>query len=446
MRDFTKKISHKEMTLFLLPLFGVKLFEQIAGIVNVVVINRMLGQEIITCISACRIYPMLQNNLLGVAATGFGVYVTRMIGKKDRKEQQAAVAKVLSGTCILTLAGFLMLFFIEPLLTLTNVPESIRAHAREYLFWLFAGSGALVFHNLFLSMLYGLGESAFAGGVSAAGVCLQPILTLLFVKHSGGMAGAVAQAQLVNRLILAAVLFGYLWWKYRYLFAEGLKPSADAKEWRELWSCGFSASVMLMIVWCGTFLIQRQVNRMPEVHISAYMYAIMVEDLILVPIWGCGEAASYILAQNAGAGKFSQVRHYYRRLNGLGGIFCLILIGVVWLSAPSLVRLVMGPASEEIYDCAIRWLHMMCFVFWEISAGEIGRSSLRAVGAYRSMQLLGILESVLRMVMGLFVISGTDFNTLIGSFFAIFVIMGTAFLICNGMVLKKLVEEEKNGA
>lgn len=463
MKDFTKKISHKEMTLFLLPLILVKLFEQISGIFNMMVINRLLGQEIITCISACRVYPMLQNNLLGVTATGFGVYVTRYIGKKDQDELQSAVARALVGVGILTLAGFVLILFQDTLLSVANIPVNLYAQAGEYLFWLFAGSGALVCQNLFLSILYGLGESAFAGGISAAGICLQPILTLLFVELTGGGVRAIPQALLVNRLLLAIVLLGYLLWKYRHLFpllmSHSTVPARSAgecckgrlrfwgckKAWGDLWGCGFSAAAMLLFVWCGSFLIQRQVNQMSEARISAYMYAVLVEDLILVPVWGCKEAASYIFAQNAGAGKFSQVRQYYRRLIKLAWMFCLVIFGVVWFFAPALIRLVAGPALEETLICANRWLRICVFAFPALAVNEIGRMNLQAVGAYRSMQFLGILEGVLRIVLALFVIAGSGFDALIWSFFCIFMCMGAASGICSRMALNRLAGEEKNG-
>lgn len=162
MKDFTKEISQKEMASFLLPIFFIKLFEQVLGITNTAIVSHLLEPKVMVCISACRIYPSIQKNLMGMTATGFGVYVTRYIGMRDPDRLRQAVRQAVFGTAALALAGFCLLPARRALFSLANIPADIYGQAGKYLFWLFAGSGALVFQNLFLSMLYGLGESAFS--------------------------------------------------------------------------------------------------------------------------------------------------------------------------------------------------------------------------------------------------------------------------------------------
>lgn len=446
MKDFTKEISRREMASFLFPIFCIKLFEQILGITNTAIVSHLLDPQVMVCISACRVYPAMQKNLIGMTATGFGVYVTRYIGMQNPGRLRQAVREALSGALVLTLAGFCLLPVLRPLLALANIPADIYGQAYDYLFWLFAGSGALVFQNLFLSMLYGLGESAFASGVSAFGVVLQPFLTFFFVRSAGMGIRAVPAALLANRLILAAVMLVYLLYKYRRLFGGFFLPSDSENVWKELWSCGFSRAVMLTIVWFGSFMIQRQVNRMEDVYISAYMYAILVEDLFLVPVYTCEQASSYILAQNVGAGKADLVRKYYWRLNRLSWKFCLILVAAVWFFAPGCVRLVAGQAPEEVIVCASQWLRVCVFAFPALSLDQIGRMNLQAVGAYRMMWALGIMEGALRMFLAVFIISGSGFHVLIGAFVCIFLFNGTSIGLCSYWAMKRLERGAGNGS
>lgn len=185
MRDFTRQISRREMTVFLMPLIFVKLFEVLSGTINTMIVNRLLSADVITCMSACRVYQLLQNYLLGITAAGFGLYVTRYIGSQNPEEIRRAAARALLGGCMLSAVGSGLLLMTEPLLVLVNVPSEIHGQAKEYLTWLFAGSAALVFQNFFFSLLYGMGELAFAGGVSAVGVVLQPLVTFLLVRYGG---------------------------------------------------------------------------------------------------------------------------------------------------------------------------------------------------------------------------------------------------------------------
>lgn len=438
MKSFTKEISRKEMASFLIPILCMKLFEQISGITNTAVMSRLLSPQMMVCVSACRVYPMIQNNLIGSIAAGFGVYVTRFIGQGKPDRLREAVSDALFCAGLLAIAGSGLLFAVKPLLLAASIPADIYGEAYIYLFWLFAGSGALVFQNLFLSLLYGLGESAFAGSVSTAGVFLQPFFTFFFVRQTQMATAAVPVAILANRLLLAAAMLCYLLRRYRWLFGRHRYLKDLAAVWKELWGCGFSMAAMLIMVWCGTFMIQRQVNQMPSVYISAYMYAILVEDLFLAPVYACRQAASAILAQNAGAGRTDLVRKYYWRLNRLSWLFCAALIGIIYAGAAACVRLAAGPAPEEVIVCAVRWLRICVFAFSFLSLSQIGQMLLQAVGAYRSMWLLGILEGALRAVLAVTVISGSDFNSLIGAFFAIFLWNGTATGICCHLAMKRM--------
>lgn len=423
------------MAVFLMPLIFIKLFEVLSGTFNTMIVNRLLHADVITCISACRVYPMLQNYLLGTTAAGFGLYVTRYIGGQNPEEIKRAAAQAFGGCFVLSAAGFVLLLMPDPLLALANVPADIYGQAKEYLFWLFAGSAALVFQNLFFSLLYGMGESAFAGGVSAAGVVLQPLMTFLLVRFAGLEIAAVPLAFLINRLSLSLCMFVYLLRKYKSMFT-GL-PGALSNQ-KELWNCGFSRSLMLLFIWFGTFLIQRNVNRMPAAHISAYMYAVMAEDLLLVPVFAVQEAASAILGQNVGAGNIFLVRKYFRRLNCISCSFCLIMLGAVWIFGPSYVRFIIGPADEEVLRLVVRWLRICAFGFMGLAIREIGRRALQAAGSYRFMGFLGVLEGILRMFLAVFVITGSNFDSLIGSFFCIFVCMGAASGICCHIALNRL--------
>lgn len=444
-RDFTVNISGKEMAAFVAPLMFVKLFEQISGIVNTAVMSRILSTEVMTCISACRVYPQLQTTLIGMTATGFGLYVTRQIGSNDKIRQKQAVAQACTGAVILTLAGFVVLLVLKQLLDVAKIPDSLQVSAEEYLFWLFIGSGALAFQNLFFSIMYGLGESAFAGSVSAVGVVLQPSFTFLF-SYTGKLGiRAVPLASMTCRLILSVVLLGYLLWRYRELFWDLPSISRNLLPGRELLSCGFSRTVMMLIVWCGSFLIQRQVNQMPAASISAYMYAIVVEDFFLVPVYGVEQASSYILAQNAGSGNTMLLKRYYRRMVRQGLMVCAGVMAAVCFFAPAFVRFAAGDAGQEVLILADRWLQICKFAFPALTLSLIGRMFLQAVGSYRQMTVLGVMEGILRMAFAVFVMADSGFNAVIWSFFCIFWALGIAFGICCHFVLRRLEAEYTNG-
>lgn len=438
MRDFTKEIECGELFSFLLPILLVKFLEIFSNILSPVFVNRLLSPDAVTCLSACRVYSMLQSNLVGVTAAGFGVYVIRNIGGNSRTGQQEAMAQALTGAGVLALIGFLLLFMQDLLLMAARIPDHIGEQAKSYLFWLSAGAAALVCHSLFLSIVCGLGESAFAGRMSMMGVVLQPCLTYFLIRHMGLGIAAIPIADMLNRLIMAFGLLGRLWRKYTYLF--GRLAVSFENGW-ELWSCGLSHALMLTLVWLGTFMIQREINQMPGVYISAYLYATMTEDLLLFGVFGCREAASSVLAPSAGSGNAALVRRYFRRMNRIGWGFCLAAAGVIWIWGDRLVRLFLGNAEEEVIRLTLRWLQICTFAFPGLSLGELSRPLLQAVGAYRFMWLLGVFNGLLRGGLAVLVIADSGFDALIGSFFCMFLAVGAAGGLCCRIALKRFEGE-----
>ena len=442
MRDFTKETGGRELFSFLMPILMVKFFEILSGTLTPVIVNRFLSEEAITCISACRVYPALQGNLIGVTAAGFGVFVTRYVGKGLAEGQQRAVKTALTGAGVLALIGLGFMELPGFLLQAVCVPSGLSEMAGRYLFWLFAGSLPLVYQSLFLSIFYGLGESAFAGRVSMAGVVLQPVLTCLFILFFGMGVEAVPIASFVNRLLMAMFLSGHLMRRYRYLFQ---KTGFSLENVRELWNCGLSQGIMLTIIWIGTFLIQKEVNQMPQTHISAYMYAVVAEDFLLFPIYGCREAASAILAQCAGAGDVFLVRKYFYRFNRICLAVCVLVAGIIWFFGSAYVGLLLGFSGEEVTRLTVRWLRICAFAFPALSLCELSRALLQAVGAYGYMEFLGVLNGLLRAALGMTVIAGAGFDALIGSFFCIFLLTGAGGGIGCCFALRRFEEERKNG-
>ncbi len=446
MRSFTRRYSGKELAAFLLPIMLVELFSQLSGLMNTAVMSRVLEQQAIVTISACRVYPLIHSNLIGATATGFGVYVTRSIGASEPARLRLSAAQAIAGAWILTAVGMALICAVGPLIVWADIPPELREPARGYLVWLFAGSGALAFYNLFMGLLYGLGESVLAGGISVAGMALQPIFTFLYARTAGLGVRSAPASQMTGRLILAAVMLCYLLARHRELFGGRPRMADFWDGWKELWRCGFAKSAMLLSILFGTFMLQRQVNRMAPECITAYMYAFLAEDLFMVPVYACPQAVSAILAQNAGAGNFRLARQYYQKILHLSWAICAGLLAAVWLLAPACVRLLAGPVPEQVSVLVVRWLHVTSLAFPAVAAYAIGRAAMQAMGRYRLMWFWGILEGILRTVLAVVLISRSGFNTVIGTFFGLYTLNGIGIGTAAGRMMKKLAAGGNHGA
>jgi len=218
--------------------------------------------------------------LFSVPLTVFGLwsapFLFRFLGAEDRH-------LALSLAYMNTILSGLVFFLLQSIL---NATLQAQGNTRTFRNVLMAGCLA----NLILDpwfMFGGLGLPALGiRGIALATVVIQ-------------VAGSI--------YMLHQVRHTRLWRGWRWSW---LKP--NAKLYRDIAGQGFPASLNMLTVALGIFVITWFVGRFSKEGVAAYGIATRIEQIFLLPTIGLNIAILSLTGQNNGAGQFDRIRQAYR--------------------------------------------------------------------------------------------------------------------------------------
>ncbi len=292
--------------------------------------------------------------ILTVLGMVFAPYLLKLLGAKDEYLGIAVAYMniILSGT----------LFFL--LNSILNSSLTSRGDTKTYRNFLIAG----FFLNVFMDpwfMYGGFGIPAMGvGGIGFSTVIIQIIGTSYLVYR------------IRRRKILEGISF------------EDWKP--QRKYYIELFKQGFPASLNMLTVAIGIFVITYFAGKFGKEAVAAYGIATRIEQLVLLPTVGLNVAALTIAAQNLGAGLPQRIFDSWK-LNITYGIL-VILVGIISVAIFSEQLLKIFTADPQVIHIGKEYLGVgvlfyFAYIFLNISVSTLQgiRKPMYAifVGTYR---------------------------------------------------------------
>jgi len=210
----------------------------------------------------------------------------------------------------------------------------------------------------------------------------MPALGLSGVAWATVLIQVIGTIYLMYKVVKAGLLNKY--------FYKNLKP--DWKIWRQLAGQGFPASLSMMTVAIGIFIITYYISSFGKSAVAAYGIATRIEQVFLIPTIGINIAVLTLIAQNAGAKKYERVREvlrgafkYTMQILGVGAV-------VVFIFAPKMMAFF--TTDKEVVAIGVRYLHIAPFIFLAYGFLFLSDAILRAlkhplptlfVGIFRQM-------------------------------------------------------------
>ncbi|HEY6009369.1 MAG TPA: MATE family efflux transporter, partial [Geobacteraceae bacterium] len=124
---------------------------------------------------------------------------------------------------------------------------------------------------------------------------------------------------------------------------------------------GFPASLNMLTVALGVFVITWFLSRFGHEAVAAYGIAARLEQMALLPVMGLNIATLTLVAQNSGARNYRRVRETIRTALGAGVALTVAVAGVIFAGAPWLVALFSNDAA--VVAIGASYLHVAAFIF-----------------------------------------------------------------------------------
>lgn len=336
-------------------------------------------------------------------STGATALIANALGAGRREEARLYAAQAVSfgilTALVLTVLGLLISPFLFRVL---GAEGEYLSMVLDYMSTLFFGTVLFLVLYMFNAILNGQGETKPFRNVLIAGFFLNIGLDPWFIYGGFGVPAMGIVGIALATLVAQAVGCGYLAYK---TLQSGLVSREDLAKalprlgpFKDIARQGLPASVNMLTVGMGIFVITYFVSLFGKEAVAAYGSAMRVEQIVLVPSIGLNISTLTLVAQNNGARLFDRVKQtlgialsYGAVLMGIGTV--LVLIGAEYLMTfftddPSVIRI--GATYLRI-DALVFYAYVVLFVHVAALQGMKRPMYALWIGLYRQIVAPGIL-------------------------------------------------------
>ena len=306
---------------FAIPLLLGNLFMQLYQISDMIIVGHLISVNALAAVGASTpIYMVFLMIAFGFTG-GLTVLTAQYFGAKDYNGVQKSVFHCLLACLTLSILMTVgLLFFLEDILRIMNIPQEIFSLAYDFMFVLICSYPFIILYNLLFGFIRALGDSKTPLYFLIFCSLINIVLNFIFIKEfRWGIVGSAA-GTLVANIISLTICFIYMWKKFPLLRLQKKYMRYEPEIMREHINLAFPMALQYSILSCSIMIVQSVCNSFGTDIIAAFSTAFRVEQFATQPIIALGLAMATYSAQNWGAGLLSRIR------KGVGYAFIILII------------------------------------------------------------------------------------------------------------------------
>ena len=306
-----------------------------------------------------------------IIATGVGLSIgtTALIANAIGEKKENEASYFLAQSIILTTITAIIITFIGILLgpyvieTITNSSTSINL-SLDYLNIIFLGSIFIFIQMSMNSSLNAIGDTKSYRNVLIFSFFLNIILNPILIFGYGIIPAMGIKGIAISTVISQFVGFLYIGYKVskthlvKYLYPECFLPKF--KIIRDLLKQAVPASIGMMMISVGVYIILFFVGKFGDTAIGGYGTAIRYEQIFLLPVLGLNTAVLSITGQNYGAKNIERVNEIYNKALLYGCSFMFVCAFIIFFSAETAVSFFTN--DKEIITYGTLYLQITCLM------------------------------------------------------------------------------------
>ena len=347
------------MLLFSLPLMVGNLLQQLYNLVDTWVVGRFVGADALAAVGASYSLMVFLTSVYIGLCMGSGSAFSMFFGKRDEDSMKKSFFSsfvLIGAVSIIINVGVYL--FMNPLISILQIPESIRQMTEEYMSVIFAGMFFVFIYNYFANLLRSVGNSVVPLVFLAISAVLNIILDLLFVPvWEWGVFGA-ALATIIAQGVSAVGIAICVYVKYPELRIEKKHMKLEIGIVKRVFNMSFFTSLQQSVMNFGILMIQGLVNSFGTSVMAAFAAAVKIDTFAYMPAQDFGNGFSTYIAQNYGAGKGERIKQGIKKAVISSGIFCVCISVIVCVFARPLMMIFIDPSESEIIDIGVVYLRI----------------------------------------------------------------------------------------
>ena len=436
----TKGPLLKPLILFILPIVGGSVFQQLYNTVDFLFVGNFLDKTAAAAVGASSTLIAITVGLFSGISVGCSVVAANAIGAKDndraRMVLHTSVLFGLIGGVAVLIFGFLL---APSILALLNTPESVMPQAVQYIRIYLFSVPMLVFYNMVSGCLRAEGDSRSPFIVLVVCGLLNVVFDALFILVLDmGVAGAAIATTVTQSL--SALFVGVLASRKGREIRLSIKDlRIDLNTLARILGIGLPTGIQTIVITLSNIIVQYYINGFGDTAVAAFATYYKVENLNWLSIVAFGQAAVTFAGQNMGAGHYKRIIKGTLTIIGIGCAAVVCISGLILLFPHTVFRWFMK--DEEVISIAIS-LAMVTFPFYFIyPVLEVLGGAVRAIGYSITSMLIVIFNMCVLRVMLLAVFSNT-FHT-VESLAAVYPITWAACALTFAVVFARLMMKLK---
>lgn len=348
-KTLTEGTPWKQILLFSIPIFWGNIFQLLYSLVDTKIVGSTLGTEALAAVGSVSTLHTLMTGFLNGLTLGFSLITAMCFGADNMKRLKKSFAMTIElGVLTTAVLVVVLMFVLQPLLHLLNVPEEQFAMSYAYISVLIVGLFATVLYNLCANTLRAIGDS------------LTPLLFLILATVSNigldylfilefhmGVQGA-AYAPVLAQLISVVLCFVRIFRKFPILHLQKSDFRPEKELIVEMYKSGLSMGLMSCLVSIGTIMLQSAINTFGTTVIVAHTAARKVFEIMSLPMSVLGSAMATYCGQNYGAKRFDRIRQGIRASLLIAAIWSVAVFIICHTVEGALIRFVASTTDAEV--------------------------------------------------------------------------------------------------
>lgn len=398
--DLTTGNEMKSILLFALPLIVGNLFQQLYNLVDTIIVGKFIGADALAAVGSSYMTMNFLTSIVIGLCMGSGIVISYFYGSKaEEKLEQSLFQSFVFIMAVTLVINGLSLLYIEKILKLLNIEQSIFAMTKEYLFIIIAGMGFVFLYNYFASVLRSIGNSFIPLVFLAIASIINIILDYLFVVPLGaGVAGA-ASATVIAQAVSAVGMMIYTICKVPEVKISRRMLHGDRTLFQMIVNQSVLTSLQQSIMNFGILMVQGLVNSFGVIVMAGFAAAVKIDSFAYMPVQDFGNAFSTYVAQNRGAKKMERIDSGCKSAIKLIVISCAIISTLVVVFAKQLMFCFVNASETQVVAEGVRYLRIVAPFYCLIGFLFLLYGLYRGLGKPQMSIVLTILSLGTRVVL-----------------------------------------------
>ena len=348
-KTLTEGTPWKQILLFSIPIFWGNIFQLLYSLVDTKIVGSTLGTEALAAVGSVSTLHTLMTGFLNGLTLGFSLITAMCFGAHNMKRMKQSFAMTIElGVLTTAVLVVVLMFVLQPLLHLLNVPEEQFAMSYAYISVLIVGLFATVLYNLCANTLRAIGDSLtpllFLILATVSNIGLDYLFILEFHMGVQGAAYATVLAQLISVVLCFVRIFR----KFPILHLQKSDFRPEKELIVEMYKSGLSMGLMSCLVSIGTIMLQSAINTFGTTVIVAHTAARKVFEIMSLPMSVLGSAMATYCGQNYGAKRFDRIRQGIRASLLIAAIWSVAVFIICHTVEGALIRFVASTTDAEV--------------------------------------------------------------------------------------------------